>query len=239
MGMPVSLALRGRHAGTPTGEVAWAEAVAELRWVELVFSTYRPDSYVSRLARGELGVAECPPEVAEVIALGEQAERESGGAFSCWLGVDGSRRLDPTGVVKGWAVDRAAKALESLPDTDFALSAGGDLLCRTLDPQSAPWQIGIEDPRDPRRILAKVPVRTGAVATSGTVHRGQHLLDARTGLPPQGVASVTVLASTLTWADIDATAAFALGAAGPDWLRRRPGRRGLVVHTDGRTELIG
>src|SRR5664279_112630 len=80
--------------------------------------------------------------------------------------------------------------------------------------------------------------RSGAVATSGTAHRGQHLMDARTGLPVHGVASVTVVGSSLTWADIDATAAYAHGAAAASWLSGRPGRTGLVVWPDTTTTIV-
>jgi thiamine biosynthesis lipoprotein len=234
MGMPISLALRGRHTDDAEARAAWADVMGTLREVDRVFSTYRADSAVSRLGRGEIGLEECQPEVAEVVELGTEAERDSGGAFSIRLpGPDGVAVLDPSGVVKGWAVERAAVALRALPDTDFCLSAGGDMTCRTLDPAAAPWRIGIEDPADPRRIRAIVPVFTGAVATSGTAHRGQHLVDARTGLPPAGVASVTVVAASLTWADIDATAAYAQGPEAARWLETRPGRSGLVVWDDG------
>jgi FAD:protein FMN transferase len=181
MGMPISVALRGRHTDDATAAAAWADAVGILRDVDRVFSTYRPDSAVSRLALGELGVDDCPPEVAEVLELGALAEQESDGAFAVRRnGPDGAVVLDPSGVVKGWAVERAAAPLRALSDTDFCLSAGGDLLCRTLDPDGDPWRIGIEDPRDTTRVLAVVPVGTGAVATSGTAHRGQHLVVART-----------------------------------------------------------
>src|SRR5690349_23974312 len=160
MGMPISLALRGRHAADARGAVAWADALAVLREADRVFSTYRPDSVISLLCRGDLSLSGCPPEVAaqvrEVLALGAAAERESGGAFA--VRRDGV--LDPSGVVKGWAAERAAVALQALPDTDFCLSAGGDLTCRTLDPAGAPWRIGIEDPHDPSRLVAAVPVHT-------------------------------------------------------------------------------
>jgi thiamine biosynthesis lipoprotein len=239
MGMPISLAMRGCHAADDEGRAAWAESVAVLREVDRVFSTYRPDSVVCRLDRGEIGLAECPPEVAEVLALGEAAERESGGAFRVRrAGTDGMVVLDPSGVVKGWAVERAAEPLRALDGTDFCLSAGGDLVCRTLDPDAPPWRIGIEDPRDPRRVLAVVPVGTGAVATSGGAHRGAHIVDARTGMPPDGVASVTVVADSLTWADIDATAAYAQGTDAARWLATRPGRTGLVVWADGSTQTV-
>ena len=238
MGMPISLALRGRHTDDAAAQGAWGQVMAVLRAVDRVFSTYKADSAVSRFGRGELELADCPDEVAEVIALGLVAERDSGGAFALWRPGPGGVVFDPSGVVKGWAVERAAAALRELPDTDFCLSAGGDLACRTLDPDGRGWRIGIEDPHDPRRVVAVVPVRTGAVATSGVAHRGQHVVDGRTGRPPAGIASVTVVAAGLTDADIDATAAYAMGADAARWLSGRPGRTGLVVWSDGSTTTV-
>ena len=238
MGMPISLALRGRHADDATGEQAWQDALAELRWVDEVFSTWRPDSEISRLDRGELSVADCHPTVAEVLRLGDDARVSSGGAFDvCLPGPDGVRRLDPSGVVKGWAVDRAVAPLLALTDTDVCLSAGGDMVCHVADPGGEPWLIGVEDPLDPTRLVARVPVRRGAVATSGSAHRGAHVVDARTGRPQDALASVTVVGSHLTDVDIDATTALALGLEGPAWLRSRL-RTGVVVWADGRAETV-
>jgi FAD:protein FMN transferase len=238
MGMPVSLALRGRHAETPAAESAWAEVVTDLRWVDRVFSLWRPDSHASRLRRGEITLGACPPEMAEIVELAQRAEQESAGAFSAFLPTgDGDLAFDPTGVVKGWAVERAARFLLELDGTDFCLSAGGDMVCRVAQPDGEPWRIGIEDPHDPSRLVARVPVRDGAVATSGTAHRGDHLVDARTRRSPTGIASVTVIGPSLIWADIDATAAYAQGEDAATWMRTRPGRTGLVVWADGRCEV--
>lgn len=252
MSMPISLAMRGRHAADDEGRAAWSEVMEVLREVDRVFSTFRPESYISRLGRGEITLADCPPEVAEVIALGDQAERESGGAFRIRrAGPDGRMTLDPSGVVKGWAVERAAVHLRALEATDFCLSAGGDMVCRTVHVgpwpgpgvapaagTAVPWRIGIEHPHATDKLIAMIPVFNGAVATSGTAHRGAHLVDARTGEAPSGVASVTVVANSLTWADIDATAAYAQGAEAAAWLETRPGRSGLVVWEDGTTTLF-
>jgi thiamine biosynthesis lipoprotein len=111
------------------------------------------------------------------------------------------------------------------------------MVCRAT--QGEPWRVGIEDPHDPTRVLAVVPVRDGAVATSGTAHRGAHLVDARTGAAPDVVAQVTVVARSLTDADVDATAAYALGAKAAEWLGHRVGRSGLVVWADGTTTTVG
>jgi FAD:protein FMN transferase len=237
MGLPISLGLRGRHADDEYGHAAWDRAVASLHEADRVFSTYRPDSFISRLGRGELDLADCPPEVAEVLALGEQARADSGGAFDVRrLGPDGRRLLDPSGVVKGWAVQRAMAAFNDLDETDVCLSAGGDMECRVSDPAGAPWHIGIEDPHNPQRLIARVPLRNGALATSGAAHRGAHIVNAVTNEVPRLVASVTVVAESLTWADIDATAAYAQDGQALIWLQTRPGRSGLVVWRDGRTD---
>ena len=238
MGMPISVALRGRHAASAAGLEAWHAVIDQLRHVDETFSTYRRDSIINRLDRGELTIAECPAEVSEVIELGRQAERVSNGAFSIMLPAGEGRRLDPSGVVKGWAAQRASEFLAALDDTDFCLSAGGDTVCHTADPDREAWRIGIEHPLDSKTLIAVVPIRSGGLATSGTAHRGAHLIDPRTGKSPSGVASVTVIASSLTWADIDATAAYVQGRDAARWLQTRTIRSALVVWADGTTTRL-
>ncbi len=238
MGMPLSLALRGRHRTDHHARAAWAAVTAELREVDAVFSTYREDSWVSRLNRGE------PPatraDVTEVLTLAAAAASASGGAFTTWLpGPDGATRLDPSGVVKGWAVQRASRHLAVLPETDFCLALAGDLVCWTADPSASGWRVGIADPSDDRRLLSVVELRSGALATSGTSRRGAHLVDGRTGRPATGLRQVSVIAASLTDADVWATTAFALGEEGKAWLSARPQASGLLVRPDGTTSRVG
>jgi thiamine biosynthesis lipoprotein len=232
MGLPVSVALRGRHADDGRADDAWAAVMDTLHHIDHVFSTYRTDSVVSRLGRGV--PVEVPAEVAEVLAIGERARVESGGAFDVVR--DGV--LDPSGVVKGWAVERAAIHLRELDDTDFCLSGGGDMVVHVADPARADWRVGIEDAADPTRVRAVVPLRSGAVATSGLAHRGAHVSDARTGVVPTALRSVTVIGPDLVWADIDATAALALDHEAAAWLATRPGRTAYLQWGDGRTETF-
>lgn len=240
--LPISLAVR---TTTPeqarTIDAAWAATAGELAEVDAVFSTYRHDSWISRLGRGEVTLAQCPAEVAEVLGLAESARLGSDGVFDVRRsGADGTPRLDPLGLVKGWAVERAARRLlDALPGVDLALNAGGDVWCHTARSDGDPWRIGIEDPRDPTRLVRVVDVRRGAVATSGSAHRGEHVVDARTGRAPTALASVTVVGRSLTWADVDATTAYALDQRAAAWLAARPDRGALLVWRDGTTTEVG
>ena len=129
MGMPVSIHLRGHELSRPRAVEAVRAAYATLRRLDGIFSTYRPDSEVMRLQRGEVSIGQCCVEVREVLAIGEQAERRTGGAFTTLLptGV-GELAFDPTGLVKGWAVDVVARELAGLSDVSYCINAGGDLL---------------------------------------------------------------------------------------------------------------
>ena len=122
MGTVFSFDVRG---GEPDAvRAALEEAVAGLHRVNEVFSTYRDDSQVSRLARGELTVEECDPEVAEVLELGAEAERVSDG----WFSMRYEGRLDPTGIVKGWAAERAARQLAATAGASgVSVNGGGDV----------------------------------------------------------------------------------------------------------------
>jgi FAD:protein FMN transferase len=209
-------------------EAAVEAVFSDLRGVDAVFSTYRPDSDVSRLNRGDVTVAECDPTMSDVIRLCEEARHRTGGAFDSHLPAPGGgRSFDPSGLVKGWAVERAANHLARL-DVDFCLNAGGDVIARAAG-ESAPWRVGIEDPGDLRRILGVVPVRAGAVATSGSAHRGQHIVDPRDGRPAQELSAATVTGPSLMWADVFATATIVDGTAALDSFAELPGYDALVV----------
>lgn len=210
MGLPFSLHCRGPFDAA--AEAQAVDAVWEyLRWADAVFSPYRSDSDISRIGRGELTVHGAHPEVAEVLALAEEAKALTGGAFDVYY----AGRLDPSGIVKGWAAARAAAAIDSL-GVDWYLGAGGDIAVCTRG-FGPPWRIGIEDPDDATRTLAVLPLADGAIATSGRSHRGDHIVDPAAGAAARGIAQATVYGPDLVWADIFATALVAAGTLQPDW----------------------
>ncbi|MFD7445597.1 FAD:protein FMN transferase [Streptomyces sp. NPDC059909] len=203
-------------------------AVAALHRADELFSTYRRDSEVSRLARGELALADCAPDVTQVLGLCETEERLSDGWFTAGYG--GGSGLDPTGLVKGWAVERAARMLASSGAAAVCLNGGGDVQLH-----GGPWRVGISDPLSPGGLVAVIETDESlAVATSGPAERGCHIVDPHTGAPPAGgLASVTVVTPGLTQADARATAAYAMGERARDWLERLPDTEGFAVAADG------
>jgi thiamine biosynthesis lipoprotein len=238
MGLPVSVHVRGPAARGAEVESAVEAAFEALRTDDALFSTWTPDSEVSRIRRGELSLDEADPRVRQAAALCEEASRRTGGAFDAWLPrADGVRAFDPTGLVKGWAVEEATRALverlAGLGPHDVLVSAGGDVVVNCERTDTPDWRIAVEDPRDRTRTLLTVPLRRGAVATSGTAARGEHIVDPATGSAASGLLSATVIGPELTWADVYATAAFVRGADAVAWLSGLAGHAGVVVTTDG------
>jgi FAD:protein FMN transferase len=211
MGMPVRV----------LGADAAADAVfAWLRWVDATFSTYRADSEISRLDRGELPESDAHPLVREVLARCEELRQRTGGYFDARA----TGHLDPSGLVKGWAVDRAAALLDAAGCRRFCIDAGGDVVLR-----GGPWRVGIRHPRRRRRVAAVIAVSDVAVATSGAYERGAHIVDPVGRRTPAGALSVTIVGLDLATADAYATAAFAMGGAGPRWAARLEGHEAMTI----------
>ena len=233
MGMPVSVHLRGPGSRSAAARARVAAAYDELRAIDELFSPYLPDSQVRRIDRAELAIEDAHPLVSEVVGLCETARVLTGGSFDAWRPAgDGRRAFDPTGLVKGWAVQRAAEHLAAGLGCDVSINAGGDVAMQPgADPQ--PWRVGVEDPTDPLRVLAVVPVLAGGVATSGTARRGRHIVDPRDGSAADDLLSVTVVGPSLLWADVLATAAFVRGRDGLELVEEMAGYQALVVDGSG------
>jgi thiamine biosynthesis lipoprotein len=224
MGIPIAIDVRD------AAPVDVEPAFESLRDADAVFSTYRDDSDVSRMRRGEIGLADCRPEVGEVLERCEALTRATGGYFSAHPG----RRLDPSGYVKGWAVARAADLLTAAGAANFSINAGGDVVARGRPEPDRPWQVGIRHPEQLDELAAVVAIEDAAVATSGEYERGAHIVDPHTGWAPSGLLSVTIVGPDLALADAYATAAFAMGADGPRWTAGLDGYEAMCITSDRR-----
>ena len=228
MGMPVVLDLRdgGENA------VEAGEAVFDwLRRVDATFSTFAEGSEINRLNRGELTLGDAHPDVHAVLDRCEELRVETGGYFDA--GTLDTGGVDPTGLVKGWSIDRAAEILDAAGLRNYAVNAGGDMRLRGSALPDACWRVGIQHPLEGDSVAALVDANDLAIATSGAYARGEHIVDPHTGRPPGGVLSVTVCGPELATADAFATAAFAMGAAAPYWTARLPrGYEAMTILAD-------
>ncbi|MBO0804211.1 MAG: FAD:protein FMN transferase [Nocardiopsaceae bacterium] len=208
------------------------DAIRWLHWVDRVFSPYRPDSDVSLLARAEVTLDGCAPEVAEVLAACAFVRDLSGGYFTSAPGGE----FDPSGYVKGWAVERAASLLTWAGSSGHLVNGGGDVQCVGGRSESEGWRVGVASPLPGAGLAFVAAGRDFAVATSGTAERGAHILDPVAGRPAAGLASITVAGPSLAWADAYATAAFAMGPElAREWTESLDDYEAFAILPDGTT----
>jgi FAD:protein FMN transferase len=230
MGTVVSFDVPAQVGADPQAG-ALGDAVRWLHWVDATFSSYRDDSDVSRFGRGSLALADCAPELAEVLAACADVSTLSGGYFTTTPG----GRFDPSGYVKGWAIERAAALLTAAGSGRHTVNGGGDIQCVADRGPGQPWRVGIAHPLRPGSLALVVTGRDFAVATSGVAERGFHIVNPHTGQPAGDLASITVVGASLAAADAYATAAFAMGSAARDWVESLNGYEAFAVTPGGTT----
>ncbi len=227
MGTVVSFTVLGLAEAAAAACVG--EACDVLREADETFSLWKPDSPISRLRRGETDLARVPPEVADVLELCRTARASSRGWFDPWAMPGG---VDPTGLVKGWAVERARDVLRRAGAAAALVSGGGDLAVFGRPAPGQEWRIGIQHPWRRDALAGIIEVRAAA-ATSGTYERGPHLIDPRTGRPGHRGISATVTGPRLALADALATAVAVGGDDALEAVAALDGYAGYLIRPDG------
>lgn len=241
MGMPISIDIRDSELDVECLD----RAFAWFREVDERFSTYRASSEISRLNQGRLELDDAHPDVRLVLRRCEQLRAETAGYFDVraaglpdevarQYGVQTAGAIDPSGFVKGWSVDRAAEILEAAGARNFAINAGGDALVRGCPGDEPQWRIGVQHPYIADKLAAVIGLTDSVIATSGTYERGAHIIDPFAGTPPSGVLSVSIVGPNLGTADAYATAAYAMGTAGPQWTATLTGYEAMTILADER-----
>ena len=187
--------------------------------VDRDFSTYKSDSWVSRLRRGAAAIEDCPDDVRQVWDLSLRAKWLSDGAFDPWA-VDGG--FDPSGLVKGWAADKCADMLVAAGAAHVQVNAAGDLALRggwfdSAAGEVKPWSIGVVNPDDRNEVVKVYEITDGAIATSGTYERGAHISDPHSGMIAIGAKSATVVGAEGWLCDAMATAVMVGGTDSVAW----------------------
>jgi thiamine biosynthesis lipoprotein len=227
MGMPVTIEIPGGEAVAPHFE----RLFSHFEHVEEVFSPFKPTSETSRINSGLLRIGDCSDEMKTVLRLAEKTRLETNGYFD----VHKNGVFNPVGLVKGWAVYQASEMLRAAGVWDFYVDAGGDVQLSGLNEAGGYWRVGIRNPFAPREIVKFLRLSDMGVATSGTYFRGQHVYDpfAATGDTIDEIVSLTVLGPNVYEADRFATAAFAMGPKGIEFIERESGLEGYMIGKNG------
>jgi thiamine biosynthesis lipoprotein len=229
MGMPITVEIVG---GNGQASATVEEVFGYFDAVDRRFSTYKDDSEISAINQGRLGEKDYSDEMREVLALAEKTRRETGGYFDIRTSAG---TLDPSGVVKGWAIRNAAALVARSGARDYFVDAGGDIQSAGHNGDGKEWRVGIRNPFDQAEIIKVVEPRGKGVATSGTYVRGQHIYDPHArDVPIEEIVALTVIGPDVLEADRFATAAFAMGRSGIGFIQQTPGLEGYLVDRNGR-----
>lgn len=227
MGMPVTI----EFADNTTPEKAFIQAFDYFKWVDETFSTYKDTSEIMRINRGELSVEQASTEVQDVLKLCDETNKLTGGYFDI-VRKDGT--IDPSGLVKGWAIYNVAELLQKSGYNNFYVDAGGDIEARGNNTKGEPWSVGIRDPFsgiDMSRIIKVVYIKDKkGIATSGTYIRGIHVYDPKDNhRAVDAIVSLTVIGPDIYEADRFATTAFAMGKNGISFIEKLQGFEGYMI----------
>lgn len=226
MGMPITV-----EVVDPWVRADALEAVFDyFQYVDEKFSTYKPDSEITRINQGRLSLESASRDMRTVFFLAEKTRLETSGYFD--ISRDGM--LDPSGLVKGWAIFHAAQLLAERGFENYYVDAGGDIQASGHNAKGQDWRVGIRNPFDQREIVKVLAIRDAGVATSGTYVRGQHIYNPyAAGRPITDIVSLTVVGTNIYEADRFATAAFAMGRDGILFIERQPGLEGYMIDSGG------
>lgn len=227
MGMPVSVEIADKHVTEIDFEAVYAYFMA----VDERFSTYKSESEITKINSGEISTENFSDEMKEVFGLAEQTKKQSNGFFD----IKHNGIIDPSGMVKGWAIYNAAKLLDKNGFVNFYVEAGGDIQVRGLNQQGQPWRVGIRNPFNQDEIIKSVELGSGeGIATSGNYIRGNHIYNPnQRGQIIDEIVSLTVIGTNIYEADRFATAAFAMGAEGINFIENLPELEGYSIDRNG------
>jgi thiamine biosynthesis lipoprotein len=229
MGMPISVEIQDEQATEADIESVFAYFTA----IDEQFSPYKSTSEVSRINTG-LKPSEWSSDMKHILDLCEQTKRETNGYFDAYY----NGAFDPSGIVKGWAINNAAALLRGRHCRHFYIDAGGDIQVSGMSSDEQPWRVGIRNPFNREEIIKVLAITTEGVATSGTAIRGGHIFNPLTRTVAEGdIVSLTVVGPNVYEADRLVTAAFAMGRPGIDFIEALPGFEAYAVGADRQATL--
>lgn len=198
------------------------------RQVDTQFSPYKKNSEVTHINQGLIKPTQYSSQMKQIIGLAQKTKQQTGGFFEIY----NNEVLDPSGLVKGWAILEAAEIIKKSGYQNFYIDAGGDIQSSGKNKQEQNWRIGIRNPFNPAEIIKVIQIESAGVATSGNYERGEHIYNPKGSLSDD-LVSITVVGKNIFDADRFATAAFAMGQKGIEFIDQTPGLEGYAILKDG------
>lgn len=198
--------------------------------IDKQFSTYKRDSEIEKINRGEIKKEDCSPLMKKILVLCEKTKKETDGYFD----IEKNGKLDPSGIVKGYAIFEGAKKLRKKGYRNFYVEIAGDIQVYGVNKNGGKWKVGIENPFNRREIIKVLNLTDKGVATSGTYIRGSHIYDPVAKKKANEIAGITVIGPNIFEADRFATAAFAMGKKGLNFIEKLTGFDAYMVTKDKR-----
>lgn len=225
MGMPIIIDVVDKNVEEKDLE----EIFSYFQCIDHTFSTYKKTSEISRLNDELLRKDDVSQNVSTILKLAEETKVETHGFFD----IEKNGIIDPSGIVKGWAIYKASKLLKTQGFRNFYIDAGGDIQVSGKNHQRKLWSLGIRNPFNQKEIVKKIFLYNKGIATSGTYMRGHHVYNPhKPELEIADIVSITVIGPTVFDADRFATAAFAMGKKGIDFIEKLPAFEGYMIDTN-------
>jgi thiamine biosynthesis lipoprotein len=197
--------------------ISYQPAIQFLHLVDQIFSTYISTSQVSKLRNNEIEIADTHPYLQKVWHSCLEIKELTDGAFDPWALPGG---FDPSGYVKGWAADQISDQLIKLGAKHIQVNAGGDISVRGGKDANTAWKIGVAHPNQSDQVSKIYEITNGAIATSGTAERGDHIIDPFSKTIAVGARSATVTGPDAGMADALATSLIVSGRDGASWFAK-------------------
>ncbi len=225
--MPVIIEIIGNHS-----EKVFQEVFDYFKYVDDRFSPYKAKSEVSLINSGQLKIKRVEDDMKLILKLAQETKEETNGYFDIYRG----KYFDPSGIVKGWAIHEASKILDKRGCKNYYISAGGDIQTSGVNKKREKWKVGIRNPFNIYENVKTVSLSGEGIATSGTYEKGSHIYNPKqekfkTNL--EKIVSLTVIASNVYEADRFATAAFAMGIDGINFIERKKDLEGYMIDSEG------
>jgi len=224
MAMPVTIQVIDRNIK----EEDINEVFSYLHFIDKKFSTFKKDSEISQINRGQLKESGYSNDMRNILSLCQKTKTETNGFFD----INNNGILDPSGLVKGYAINEGANILLKKGYKNIYVEIAGDIQVYGKNSDGNDWKIGIQNPFNLKEIIKVVSLSNKGIATSGNYLKANHIYSPKKNKLIENIISVTVIGPNVYEADRFATAIFAMGESAFDFIVKLKNFESYIITKD-------